>query len=66
MMIISGYGLENIPGIMEVIVAPLSKENVNLYGVFTISSSIRIFVPWNEREKALSSVNNVLNKYKKM
>ena len=51
---------------MDVIVSPLSKENVNLYGVFTISSSIRIFVPWNEREKALSLVNNVLNKYKKM
>ena len=66
MLIISGYGLENIPGIMDVIVSPLSKENVNLYGVFTISSSIRIFVPWNEREKALSLVNNVLNKYKKM
>ena len=66
MIIIAGYGIENIPGILDVVVSPLSKKNVNLYGVFTISSSIRIFVPWDEREKTLSSVNNVLNKYKKM
>ncbi len=66
MIIISGYGIENIPGILDVVVSPLSKKNVNLYGVFTISSSIRIFVPWDEREKTLSSVNNVLNKFKNM
>jgi len=44
MIIVSGYGLESIPGVMEAVVSPLSKENVNLYGAFTISSSIRIFV----------------------
>ena len=66
MITVSGYGIENIPGIIDIVVSPLSKENVNLYGAFTISSSITIFVPWNEREKALSSVNDVLNKYKKM
>ncbi len=66
MITVSGYGIENIPGIIDIVVSPLSKGNINLYGVFTISSSIRIFVPWDEREKALSSVNDVLNKYKKM
>ncbi len=66
MITVSGYGIENIPGIIDIVVSPLSKENVNLYGAFTISSSITIFVPWDEREKALLSVNDVLNKYKKM
>jgi aspartate kinase len=66
MIIVSGYGIENIPGVINTVVSPLSEENVNLYGVFTISSSIRIFIPWNERKKALLSVNDVLNKYKKM
>jgi aspartate kinase len=66
MIIVSGYGIENIPGVIDTVVSPLSKENVNLNGVFTISSSIRIFVPWNDRKKALSSVNNVLNQFKEM
>ena len=66
MIIVSGYGLESMPGVMDAVVSPLSKENVNLYGAFTISSSIRIFVPWDEGEKALSSVKYVLRKFKKM
>jgi aspartate kinase len=66
MILVSGYGIENIPGVIDTVVSPLSKENVNLYGVFTISSSIRMFVPWDEREKALSAVNDVLSKFKKV
>jgi aspartate kinase len=64
MIVISGYGLEDTPGILETTIQPLAKEGINLYGVFTISSSIRIFVPWNEREKALSSIRDVLNSFK--
>ena len=66
MIIVSGYGIEKIPGVIDTVVSPLSKENINLNGVFTISSSIRIFVPWDDRVKALSSVNDVLNQFKEM
>jgi len=65
MIVVSGYGLEDIPGILEATVQPLSKDGMNLYGVFTISSSIRIFVPWGERENALSSVKYVLDRFRK-
>lgn len=66
MIIISGYGLESMPGIMNAVVSPLSKKNVNLYGTYTISSSIRVFIPWDEREKALSSIRYVLKKFKEV
>lgn len=66
MIVVSGYGLENIPGILEAIVEPLAERGINLYGVFTISNSIRLFVPWEEREKTLSAVKYVLNKFRKV
>ena len=64
MIVVSGYALESIPGIMDVVVSPLAEGNINLFGVFTISSSIRLFVPWEDRVTALSSVKYVLREIK--
>ncbi|MFH0748344.1 MAG: aspartate kinase [Candidatus Bathyarchaeota archaeon] len=64
MIVVSGYRLESIPGVIDAVVSPLAKANINLYGVFTISSSIRIFIQWNDREKALALINYVLNKFR--
>jgi aspartate kinase len=64
MIVVSGYALESIPGIMDTVVSPLAERNVNLFGAFTISSSIKLFVPWEDREKALSSVKYVLRELK--
>lgn len=64
MITITGYRLESIPGIIDVVISPLARENVNLYGVFTISSSIKIFVQWDDREKTLLLIGSVLNKFK--
>jgi len=66
MVVVSGYGLEEIPGILEAVVEPLAEGGINLYGVFTISSSIRIFVPWSERKRALSLVKYVLSRFRKV
>jgi len=65
MIVISGYGLEDIPGILEASIEPLAKEGTNLHGVFTISNSINVFVPWEERENALSAVKYVLDRFRK-
>jgi aspartate kinase len=65
MIVVSGYGLEDIPGILEAIIEPLAKAGMNLYGVFTISNSIRVFIPWAERENALSAVKYVLDRFRK-
>ena len=65
MIEVSGYELEEIPGVLDVVVSPLAKEEINLYGALTISSSIKIFIPWSEREKALAFINESLSKFKK-
>jgi len=65
MIEVLGYELEQIPGVLDVVVSPLAREDINLYGALTISSSIKIFVPWSEREKALSLINDSLSKSKK-
>jgi aspartokinase len=63
MIVVSGYGLEDVPGILEAVVDPLAGLGINLYGVFTISNSIRLFVPWADRDKTLSSVKYVLGRF---
>lgn len=57
MIVIGGPELETFPGIMEAVAQPLSESGINIYGVFTISSSIRIFVPWKDGERALNLIN---------
>ncbi len=64
MITVTGYRIESIPGVIDVVVSPLAKAGINLSGVFTISSTIRIFVQWNDREKALALIRNVLDKYR--
>lgn len=64
MIEVSGFNLEQIPGVVDVVVSPLAREGINLYGVLTISSSIKIFVPWSERETAVSLMQTQLQKFK--
>jgi len=64
MIVISGQELEKMPGIVDTVVAPLSKHGINLYGVMTISSSVRVFVPWEDRNKALTLIEKNLNNIK--
>ncbi len=59
---VSGHELEKVPGVIDSVVAPLAKQNINLYGLLTISSSIRVFVRWNDREKAFSLIKENLAK----
>ena len=59
---ISGHDLEKTPGIIDTIVAPLSLNNINLYGLITVSSSVRLFIHWNDREKAYSLIKESLTK----
>jgi len=57
MIVVSGHELENFPGVMGAVSGPLAKSGINLYGVFTISSSIRVFVSWKDGERALRLIN---------
>jgi len=62
LIVVSGHELEKTPGIVDGITAPLAKEGINLYGLLTISNSVRVFVHWDDKDKAYSLIRESLNK----
>jgi aspartate kinase len=58
----SGVGLEETHGIIGEISEQLRLNNINISGILTITSSILLFVDWNEKEKALTLIKNALRK----
>jgi len=56
----SGVGLEETHGIIGKISEDLRHVGINISGILTITSSILLFVDWNEKEKALELIKNSL------
>jgi aspartate kinase len=56
----SGVGLEETHGIIGKISEDLRVSGINISGILTITSSILLFVDWNEKEKALKLIKNAL------
>jgi aspartate kinase len=59
----SGVGLEETHGIIGKISEDLRVNGINISGILTITSSILLFVDWNEKEKALKLIKNALKKH---
>lgn len=59
---ISGVGLEETHGIIGEISETLRLHGINISGILTITSSILLFVDWNERENALKLIKNALRR----
>ena len=59
----SGVGLEETHGIIGRISEDLRLNGINISGILTITSSILLFVDWNEKEKALKLIKNSLKKH---
>jgi aspartokinase len=57
---IKGVDLEKTPGLTGRIAEALRLNAVNIFGLMTITSSILLFVKWNEREKVIKLVRNAL------
>ena len=57
---IRGVGLEETHGIIGKVSEVLRVNNINIAGILTITSSILLFVDWNEREKALELIRKSL------
>ena len=57
---ISGVGLEETHGIIGKISEDLRLNGINISGILTITSSILLFVDWNDKEKALKLIKNSL------
>ncbi len=56
MMTVKGSSLETETGIVQRVTQPLARANINLYGVVTIRSSIRVFVASSQAEEALDLI----------
>ncbi len=59
---VSGVGLEETPGSIGKISETLRLNEINIFGMLTITSSILVFVDWNERERALSLIKDSLRR----
>ena len=57
---IKGVDLEKTPGLTGRIAEALRLNSINIFGLMTITSSILLFVDWNEKEKAIKLVRNAL------
>jgi len=57
---VKGVGLEETPGLIGKISETLRLNAINIFGLLTITSSILLFVDWNEKERALDLVKNAL------
>ena len=57
---IKGVGLEKTPGLTGRISEALRVNCINIFGLMTITSSILLFVNWEEKEKALKLVKDAL------
>jgi len=57
---IKSLDLEGTPGYLSRVVSPLAENSINLYGVFTISSTIKIYVSSNRADEALTLIKGAM------
>ncbi|MEX2724288.1 MAG: aspartate kinase [Candidatus Freyarchaeota archaeon] len=60
MITVKGGNLETSPGIVDTVASLLGKAKINIFGILTISSSVRIFVNQKEKEKAAELIKTNL------
>jgi aspartate kinase len=57
---VKGVGLEETPGVISNITKALNSEGINIYGAFTITSSVVIFVDLKDKEKTVRLIEGTL------
>jgi len=57
---VRGVGLEETPGVISRITGVLNSVGINIYGIFTITSSVELFVDLKDKEKAIELVGEAL------
>jgi aspartokinase len=58
---VEGVGLEDTPGIIGRISNPLRERGINIFGIFTVASSISTLVDWGRRDEAVQLIRDSLN-----
>lgn len=62
---VKGVGLEETPGIIGEISEVLRLNDINIFGILTITSSILLFVDWNKKETVQKLVRDSLRRKEK-
>jgi aspartokinase len=60
MITIKGTALETESGVIQRITQPLARASINLYGIVTIRSTIRVFVSSKETQAALQLIREAM------
>jgi aspartate kinase len=60
MLNIGGRAMETIPGMIQRVAQPLAHAGINIYGMTTIGSSIRLFTSKEDSQKALDMLRDAL------
>lgn len=60
MITVKGAALETERGVVQRITGPLAKASINVYGIVTILSSVRVFVSKESSQKAFALVNEAM------
>ena len=59
---VKGVGLEDTPGVVGSLTKALNSKAINIYGIFTIASSVVTFVDHKDEEKAVRLMKETLEK----
>jgi aspartate kinase len=62
---VKGVGLEKTPGLTGRISEALRLNSINIFGLMTITSSIILFVEWEQKENVLNLIRDALKGDKK-
>lgn len=57
---VEGVGLEDTPGLIGKISNPLRENGVNIFGIFTVASSVSTLVDWERRKEAVQLIKESL------
>ncbi|MDG6954488.1 MAG: ACT domain-containing protein [Nitrososphaerota archaeon] len=60
MISIRGKALETQPGIVQRVTQPLARSGINLFGIVTIQSSVRVFVSADQAQRACKLVKEAM------
>jgi aspartokinase len=59
---VKGVGLEDTPGVVSDLTKALNSEAINIYGIFTITSSVVVFVDLKDEKKTVQLLKQTLEK----
>ncbi|RLG95272.1 aspartate kinase [Candidatus Bathyarchaeota archaeon] len=57
---VKGVGLEETPGVISRITDALNSAKINIYGIFTITSSVELFVDLKDKDRAIQLIRKAL------